>query len=47
MLRSKPIISQIIDGISADYEKDSEVKKKLDKVIDLLTSIKSQSKLHY
>jgi hypothetical protein len=34
-------IKQIIEGISAEYENDVEVRKKLDKVIDLLTSIKS------
>lgn len=38
---NKGRINQIIEGISAEYEKDAEVKKKLDKVIDLLTSIKS------
>jgi hypothetical protein len=44
--RSKVSLNQLMEGITAEYERDSEVREKLDRVIDLLSSIKSQSKLH-
>ena len=39
------IANQLIESIGTDYQKNAEVTKKLDKVIDLLTSIKSQRRL--
>jgi hypothetical protein len=43
--RSKVSLNQLMEGITAEYEKDSEVREKLDRVIDLLSSIKSHNKV--
>ena len=34
-----------MEGITAEYERDSEVREKLDRVIDLLSSIKTLTKV--
>jgi hypothetical protein len=34
-----------MEGITTEYERDSEVREKLDMVIDLLSSIKTHTKV--